>query len=128
MLEGQRPRQHNPAGPSSSAVPGAREGAAGPTRAPACYRAKPWIPTVIECVCPGSRTARSVWELKALGGHVVGRVLRSPKNLLVLEHFGAHARTADSLHAGVRDTQECEAPHLSRDVRGRRNCGDSGLR
>lgn len=135
MLEGQRPRQHNPTGPSSSAVPGAREGAAGPTRAPACYRAKSWIPTVIECVCPGSRATRSVWELKASGGHVVGRVLRSlkilgngTKVLLIREHFGAHTRTADSLHTGVRDTQECETPHLSRDVRGRRSCGGSGLR
>lgn len=76
-----------------------------------------------------------MWELKALGGHVVGRVLRSlkilgngTKILLILEHFGAHARTADNLHTGVRDTQKCETPHLSRDVRGRRSCGGSGLR
>ena len=44
-----------------------------------------------------------MWELKALGGRVVGRVLRSlkilgngTKILLILEHFGAHARTADA--------------------------------
>ena len=120
---------------ASSAGPGARKGVRSVRPGPARLQGEAVDPHGHRVRLPRLQGARSVWELKASGGHVVGRVLRSlkilgngTKVLLIREHFGAHTRTADSLHTGVRDTQECETPHLSRDVRGRRSCGGSGLR